>query len=105
MDLPFTAQAFDDFLKFNNIDSDVKFVNNDDDENNLLHLTEFGKDLREKINKGRFPLNMKTEILEAFDSLNSEVAVRSSSTAEDMPDASFAGQQDTFLNIKPIPNG
>jgi len=91
------ALAFDDFLKFNNINPDTKF-NNDVD--NLLHLAEFGKGLREKIKKGIFPESMESQILEAFEELNGEVAVRSSSTAEDMPDASFAGQQDTFLNVE-----
>ena len=91
------ALAFDDFLKFNNINPDTKFKN---DVDNLLHLAEFGKGLREKIKKGIFPESMESQILEAFEELNGEVAVRSSSTAEDMPDASFAGQQDTFLNVE-----
>ena len=65
----------------------------------MLKLKRYGKDIRDKIYNGSFPLNMETQILDAFKELHGEVAVRSSSTAEDMPDFSFAGQQDTFLNV------
>jgi len=82
------VNAFDDFLKFNNVDFD-----------GVSNLSEYAKELRNEIVNGVFPLDMESEILNAFDSLDCEVAVRSSSTAEDMPDASFAGQQDTFLNV------
>ena len=109
------TQAFDDFLKFNkinldkftNLETDDKDTNNDKDTNKdtdndktyMLKLKRYGKDIRDKIYNGSFPLNMETQILDAFKELHGEVAVRSSSTAEDMPDFSFAGQQDTFLNV------
>ena len=94
-----TARAFDDFLNFNNIKVDNIIKEFWTEYKTISDLANFGKHLREKINNGKFPDTMKSEILEAFHKLNCEVAVRSSSTAEDMPDASFAGQQDTYLNV------
>ena len=94
-----TAQAFDDFLNFNNINIENLIQDFGKKNKTISDLANFGKKLREKINNGKFPDTMKSEILEAFHKLNCEVAVRSSSTAEDMPDASFAGQQDTYLNV------
>ncbi|MBS0629655.1 MAG: phosphoenolpyruvate synthase [Verrucomicrobia bacterium] len=61
-----------------------------------------GSAARAAVMKGRFPEELKKEILEAYRALGKkglDVAVRSSATAEDLPDASFAGQQETFLNV------
>jgi len=65
-----------------------------------------GPQARAAVMKGKFPEDLKAEILEAYRQLSKrykkkqiDVAVRSSATAEDLPDASFAGQQETFLNI------
>lgn len=65
-----------------------------------------GAEIRKLIVRGRFPEDLEQEILEAYRKLSKhykekhvDVAVRSSATAEDLPDASFAGQQETFLHI------
>ncbi len=64
-----------------------------------------GRKARELILKADLPLALETAIIEAYDILcdqygqDTDVAVRSSATAEDLPDASFAGQQETYLNI------
>lgn len=73
--------------------------------NNIKELQERGKACREIVQSCEIPENLKAEILQAFASLKEEygeglsLAVRSSATAEDSPDASFAGQNDTYLNI------
>ena len=72
-----------------------------------------GIKIRNKILDGKFPENLKNDIICAYKILsnqfndtngtpqeNTDVAVRSSGTAEDLPDASFAGQQETFLNVR-----
>ncbi|MBI2659056.1 phosphoenolpyruvate synthase, partial [Candidatus Woesearchaeota archaeon] len=70
------------------------------------NLAETGKKARETILKSELPANLKEEINHAYKNLcrqygpNTDVAVRSSATAEDLPDASFAGQQETYLNIR-----
>ncbi len=56
--------------------------------------------VRERVTSGEFPSDVASAILEAYQRLNGPVAVRSSATVEDSQDASFAGQYDTFLNIK-----
>ena len=57
--------------------------------------------IQEKIRAGRFSKEIQSEILAMYDSMgiNRRVAVRSSATAEDLPEASFAGQQETYLNV------
>ncbi|MGV2480822.1 UNVERIFIED_CONTAM: phosphoenolpyruvate synthase, partial [Salmonella enterica subsp. enterica serovar Weltevreden] len=66
--------------------------------------------IREACIKAPFPAALEKEIRAAYDQLVAEsgaeisVAVRSSATAEDLPDASFAGQQETFLNVLGIDN-
>src|SRR5262249_57688112 len=68
-----------------------------------------GKEIRGWIEAAEFPKDLQAEIGEAYRALTGgdgsmSVAVRSSATAEDLPDASFAGQQETFLNIRGLPN-
>jgi pyruvate,water dikinase len=72
-------------------------------------LTRCGADIRGWIEATPFPKQLETEIAQAYRELTAgdegvSVAVRSSATAEDLPDASFAGQQETFLNIRGLPN-
>ena len=67
-----------------------------------------GKKVRETILKANLPQDLQNAIIKAYAELgkkygeNSDVAVRSSATAEDLPGASFAGQQETYLNIRGI---
>lgn len=98
-----TADAYRDFLNENNIDS---FIENEikksrNDEKTLLNIAEH---FRAKIKSGKFPKLLENVIREKYFNLgdNVRVAVRSSATAEDLPDASFAGQQETYLNVQGI---
>ena len=98
-----TADAYRDFLKVNGIDilieNGIKI--SVDDERKLLNESER---FRGKIKSGKFPKRLENAIREKYFNLgnNIRVAVRSSATAEDLPDASFAGQQETYLNVQGI---
>ncbi|HFV1157757.1 TPA: PEP/pyruvate-binding domain-containing protein [Streptococcus agalactiae] len=98
-----TADAYRDFLKVNAIDSLIEngIKKSADDEKILLNEAEH---FREKIKAGKFPEQLENAIREKYFNLgnNTRVAVRSSATAEDLPDASFAGQQETYLNVQGI---
>src|SRR5690349_12132131 len=99
-----TAQAYRDFLKHeglaDRISKELATLNVDD----VAALTTSGAKIRGWILATPFPAKLESEILAAFDKLSEgrdiSVAVRSSATAEDLPDASFAGQQETFLNVR-----
>ena len=76
------------------------------DHKNSKNLSSIGKKAREIILRCEIPSDLKEEIMEAYHQLSSQyklknvsVAVRSSATSEDLPTASFAGQQETFLNV------
>ena len=99
-----TAHAFREFLKFGGlterIAARVKSLDTDD----VRALAEAGKEIRQWIEDAPFPPALENGVREEFARLsasdpNASFAVRSSATAEDMPDASFAGQQETFLNV------
>ncbi len=76
------------------------------DTNQLSDLSERGRQIREAILRTPLPTDLEQEIVQAYQQLSKEaggeidVAVRSSATAEDLPGASFAGQQESFLNIR-----
>ena len=73
---------------------------------NLKDLAKRGKIIRETIKKSEFPSDLRQEIVTAYRNMedeygkNTDVAVRSSATAEDLPGASFAGEHETYLNIR-----
>ena len=98
-----TAEAYRDFLKVNGIDILIEngIKKSVDDERKLLNEAEH---FRGKIKSGKFPERLENAIREKYFNLgnNTRVAVRSSATAEDLPDASFAGQQETYLNVQGI---
>lgn len=98
-----TADAYRDFLKVNAIDSLIEngIKKSADDEKILLNEAEH---FRGKIKSGKFPEQLENAIREKYFNLgnNTRVAVRSSATAEDLPDVSFAGQQETYLNVQGI---
>ncbi|AVM67557.1 phosphoenolpyruvate synthase [Peptostreptococcaceae bacterium oral taxon 929] len=98
-----TADAYRDFLKVNGIDILIEngIKKSLDDERILLSEVER---FRGKIKSGKFPEQLENAIREKYFNLgnNTRVAVRSSATAEDLPDASFAGQQETYLNVQGI---
>ena len=103
-----TADAFNRFLNetglLDKINAELKGLDVDDVEK----LAEVGAKVRGWVIAQELPKDLEDEIRTAFDTLTGgqdvAVAVRSSATAEDLPDASFAGQQETFLNIRGIDN-
>jgi len=102
-----TASAFDRFLDEAGIRERIhtRLDRLDADDTNQLALV--GKEIRGWINDSPLPGELQAEITDAYramgvDGKDATVAVRSSATAEDLPDASFAGQQETYLNIKGI---
>jgi pyruvate,water dikinase len=100
-----TAKGYDYFIKFNNLEEKIHNVLKGLDTHNIEDLHKNGEEIRNLIKSGEFPEDLKNEILNAFQKLKEEygedltVAVRSSATAEDLPGASFAGQQETYLNV------
>ena len=101
-----TSDAYDLFIRENNLDTRIKKILEDLDTRNIENLRKKGKEIRELILNSKIPEKLEKEILNAYKKLcesygyEVEVAVRSSATAEDLPGASFAGQQETYLNIK-----
>ena len=101
-----TAYAYKYFLKKARIESQIKQILSGLDTSNMQNLSKRGKDVRELILKSEFPEELKNAIIDAYRNLckeygkNTDVAVRSSATAEDLPDASFAGQQESYLDIR-----
>ena len=101
-----TSLAFRDFLQHNQLDRKISErlvqLNVDD----VRALAEAGAEIRAWIENASFQPRLENEIREAFKALDASgigsFAVRSSATAEDLPDASFAGQQETFLNVSDI---
>jgi pyruvate, water dikinase len=98
-----TAQAYYHFLDENNLRDEIKATLKGLDINNNKELFATSEKVKKIILKAKMPEDLKKQIVtnyQRFPAYNQEVAVRSSATAEDLPDASFAGQQATFLNIK-----
>ena len=105
-----TASAFRDFLSQSGIDARIneKLIKLDVDDVNAL--AEAGKEIRQWVIDTPFQPELSSAIKTAYAKMQADaksefsVAVRSSATAEDLPDASFAGQQETFLNVDGIDN-
>lgn len=102
-----TAQAYQYFLRHNNLEEPIKkALERLTDHTNMDLLQSVGAEIRTLIESGKYPDDLAQEIVAAYqelskeyDQANVDVAVRSSATAEDLPTASFAGQQETFLNV------
>lgn len=102
-----TSYAFNQFLDFEGLDHRIHQLLDDLDTNDFDALRKTGTTIRQWILDAPFPADLERDIRDNYETLvegNPElsVAVRSSATAEDLPDASFAGQQETFLNVKGI---
>ncbi|MGP5210014.1 phosphoenolpyruvate synthase [Psychrobacter alimentarius] len=103
-----TSNAFNRFLTetglLDKINNELKTL----DVNDVNKLAATGKTIRTWIIEQELPKDLEQEVRQAFETMSGgediAVAVRSSATAEDLPDASFAGQQETFLNIRGIDN-
>jgi len=101
-----TSEAYWSFLEENNLTGDIRNLlgNIERDESSLAKA---GKSIRQLFLKSEFPDDIArairkayTDLSKRYNSKNVDVAVRSSATAEDLPEASFAGQQETFLNVR-----
>lgn len=104
-----TAQAYRDFLEQSGLNDRIHAALDALDVDDVNALAKTGAQIRQWVMEAEFPARLDSEIRQAFAALangndNLAVAVRSSATAEDLPDASFAGQQETFLNIRGVDN-
>ncbi len=104
-----TSAAYDYFIKEAGIGDKIRSILNGVDTSNIEDLRTRGYQTRETILMADFPKDLEDEIVEAYKKLsrqygedNVDTAVRSSATAEDLPDASFAGQQETYLNVRGV---
>ena len=103
-----TATAYRSFLAFNGLGEHVDGLLAKIDAEDVIALASAGRDIRSLIEAGTLPGDLERDIRKAHAAMTEgvagelAVAVRSSATAEDLPDASFAGQQDTFLNIRGV---
>ena len=115
-----TAYSYRYFIKENKLDKKIKGILTNLDTHNLKDLAKRGEKVRKAILAAKIPVELEKEIIRAYKKLNKiywrdirekklttdlrypnlDVAVRSSATAEDLPTASFAGQQESFLNVK-----
>ncbi|WP_372597728.1 phosphoenolpyruvate synthase [Amphritea sp.] len=103
-----TASAFRDFLKYNKLDQKISETLAQLDPEDVNALAATGSQVRQWILETPFPAALDKAIEKAYSDMGGHddlaVAIRSSATAEDLPDASFAGQQETFLNIRGLDN-
>jgi len=101
-----TAEGYRHHLRENNLEDELKRLLDLIDTSKLDNFAEIGKQIRQLISSAPLPNDLAKEIKEAYELMekeygaNCDVAVRSSATAEDLPEASFAGQQETYLNIQ-----
>ncbi|MBT3463861.1 phosphoenolpyruvate synthase [archaeon] len=102
-----TAYAYHYILEKAGVKDQIKRVLSDLNTHDMKNLSDRGAKVRKIIENAKFPKELEDEIVREYRKLckffkttNVDVAVRSSATAEDLPDASFAGQQETYLNIR-----
>ena len=105
-----TAEAYKVFIKEAGLETLIRETMRGFKKGDLKELSSRGKKIRSAILRARLPERIEREIVHAYSVMqekygkNIDVAVRSSATAEDLPDASFAGQQETFLGIRGAEN-
>jgi len=102
-----TAEAYKYFINYNKLGEKIEDLLKDLDVDDTEKLNNVSSEIRALIESGEFPPDLRDEIIRNYRILgekvgmeNPYVAVRSSATAEDLPGASFAGQQDTFLDVR-----
>jgi pyruvate,water dikinase len=100
-----TAEAYRYFLKATGVDKEIQAILVGLDTRDVTNLHERGRRVRHAMLAAELPSDLGEEIVAAYERLSgtdslADVAVRSSATAEDLPDASFAGQQETYLNVQ-----
>ncbi|MFB6213107.1 MAG: phosphoenolpyruvate synthase [Candidatus Nanohaloarchaea archaeon] len=101
-----TASAYDHFIEETDLKDKIETLLDGLDTEDVKDLQRRGKQIRSHIQEADMPEDLRNAFMDAYEELgeqigveNPEVAVRSSATAEDLPGASFAGQQDTYLNV------
>ena len=105
-----TAEAFRDFLRHNDLEARIEKALSSLDVDDVTALAKAGAEVRQWVIAAPFQLELNAGIAAAYEKMLKDadgdisVAVRSSATAEDLPDASFAGQQETYLNIHGLDN-
>ncbi|HLC07396.1 MAG TPA: phosphoenolpyruvate synthase [Candidatus Babeliales bacterium] len=107
-----TVDGYARYINHNNLLTQItELTNHITDINDLKNLKKVSAEIRARIENGHIPTDLADEITQAYQDLSNQyneqycdVAVRSSATAEDLPDASFAGQQDTYLHVQGIEN-
>ena len=103
-----TAEAFESFLEHSDLKNKINKLLSSLDITNIQELTKTGLLIRQWVEEAPFPDELQKSIVESFEKLSNQFgsdvtfAVRSSATAEDLPEASFAGQQETYLNVSGI---
>ena len=103
-----TAQAYRHFLDQSGLTSQIQSLLAGLDTHDMANLSQRGAAVRQAILGASLPPDLQAQIAEAYRQLQGDspaaldVAVRSSATAEDLPDASFAGQQETYLNVQGV---
>lgn len=99
-----TISAFQDFIQYNELGEPLRLLLEEVDRTDYNNLEAVGKKIRLLMMSGRLSTELSLQISTAYESMFNdgmeEVAVRSSATAEDLPDASFAGQHESYLNVK-----
>jgi pyruvate,water dikinase len=104
-----TAHAFRDFLNHNKLRDRIDPLLSRLDVNDVVALAEAGSNIRQWVMESPLPEALENAVTAAYEKMGfngnpAVVAVRSSATAEDLPDASFAGQQETYLNVSGLDN-
>lgn len=102
-----TVPAYRSFLQYNHLEKKIEEIINSISYDDIESLRRGGLEVRQLIKNSKFPSEMSQAIIDKYHELSqkygqevTDVAVRSSATAEDLPDASFAGQQETYLNVR-----
>jgi pyruvate, water dikinase len=102
-----TVAAYREFIRYNNLDEAIRNIINQIKLDDIESLRRGGLQARQLLKNAKFPRELSDAIIEKYYELSknydqdmTDVAVRSSATAEDLPDASFAGQQETYLNVR-----
>ncbi|MEA3229368.1 MAG: phosphoenolpyruvate synthase [archaeon] len=101
-----TSEAFMHFIEYNKLKEYIREALTGLDTHDMRALAHAGQKIRTVIQRAEIPKDLESQLLDAYkklgvmvSQLNPLVAIRSSATAEDLPGASFAGQQDTYLNV------
>ena len=105
-----TAEAFESFLEYSDLKNKINNLLSNLDVTDIKELTKTGALIRQWVEETPFPDDLHQSIVDGYEKLTKQYgsdvsfAVRSSATAEDLPEASFAGQQETYLNVSGIDN-